>query len=125
MSVWAIRWRPVVADDLEGAYFGCVPHMGTGAGAGVVVPYSYQAQRLAGVVRQLRQVHLWWHMVAVDKIDCHFQIPPDDLVDSGFDFSHLFLCGRYIQQIVAFALFPLDMCVSRPRTAEHPHHRLV
>ena len=65
---------PVVADNLELAYFGSVGDVSANAGAEVVVTDADQPESLAGVVGQLAEVHLGRHLVAAHKLIRNIQM---------------------------------------------------
>ena len=115
----------VVGEDAEGADFGSVLHMGADAGAEVVVADTDEAQRLAGVVGQLPEVHLGRHLATLHELVADIQVTAYHLVHAALNLLHLLLRGTSIKQVVALALLLFYMGISRPRTAEHPHHRLV
>ena len=106
--------------DLRG-----IGDVGPDAGAGVVVPDPDYPEGLRDILRQLAQVDYraclrQRHELNGDRQGCRYHLI--DLVLNGLD---LLRSGALRQQIVAFALLPLDMGVARAGTAEHPHHRLV
>ena len=115
----------VVGEDAEGADFGSVLHMGADAGAEVVVADAHQAERLAGVVREPPQVHLGRHLSPLHELVADIQMAAYHLVHAALNLLHLLLRGTGVEDIVALALFSLDMRIARPRTAEHPPHGVI
>ena len=116
---------PVVGEYFEVADFGGVVDVGADAGTEVVVADADKAQRLAGVVGELPEVHLGRHLSPLHELVADIEVAVDDFVDSALNLRHLLVGGAGVEEVVALALLFFDMRVARPRTAEHPHHRLV
>ena len=115
----------VVGEDFEGADFGGVLDMGADTGAEVVVADAHQAERLAGIVGQLPEVHLGRYLATLHELIAHGQMLRYHFVDAALNLLHLLVGGSGVKEVVALALLLFDMCVARPRTSEHPHHGLI
>lgn len=106
--------------DLRG-----IGDVGPDAGAGVVVPDPDYAEGLRDIFRQLAQVDYRTGLRHRNELNGDRQGGRYHFIDLVLDGLDLLRSGALRQQIVAFALLPLDMGVARAGTAEHPHHRLV
>jgi len=115
----------VVGDNPEAAYLGGVGYVGPDAGACVVVPDPDYPEGLRDILRQLAQVDYRACLRQRYELNGDRQGSRYHLIDLVLNGLDLLLSGALRQQIVAFALLPLDMGVARAGTAEHPHHRLV
>ena len=114
-----------MGEDFEVADFGGVLDVGADAGAEVVVADADEAEGLAGIVGELPEVHLGRHLATLHELVANGQTLCYHHVDAALNLRHLLVGGAGVEEIVALALLALDMRIARPRTAKHPHHRLV
>ena len=114
-----------VAYNLEAPNFACVLYVCSNACAYIVIAYAYNAQRLAGIGRQLAQVNPGRYILAGNELYCHWQLLRDYIIYLLLNCCNLFLGGRAGQGVVAFALLALNVCVAAALAPEHTNHGLV
>ena len=86
--------------------------MVAGAGARIIISNPHNSQRICGIGRQFAQIHNLRSLGLGHIFNCNREILPDDFIHCSFNCSNLLLSGLCLQEIVAFALFPLYMGIS-------------
>lgn len=99
----------VVADDLEGTYFGGVFNMQSDAQTFIIVAYLDDAYRFGSVFRQALQVESSLGFLLGNESGSHRQVAPQHVVDCLFDAFDVGFGGSCREGKIKFALFPFDV----------------
>ena len=100
-----------MADYLEGAYFTGILHMGTDAGASIIIPYPHDTEGLGGVRRKFAQVNNVSRLFTIHELDGDIVMPGNLLIDLGFNLSDLLRCRLRFEDIVALGFLLLYMSI--------------
>ena len=100
-----------MADNLERTDLTGILHMSTDAGTCIIIPYPNDSESLRSVLWKLTKINNSCSLFTIHEVDSDIMILRDFLVDLCFYLSHL-LCSRLrIEDIVAFGLFLLHVCI--------------
>ena len=121
----ALMLVPVGAKHLETTYLGGGAHVLAYAGTDVVVPYSDQAYRLAGIGGQAVEGDVGGQAVAGDELEGHGQVVGYQGIHATLNLLLLLAAGLVVEVEAHLALLPLYMGIIAAPASEQLNHGAI